>query len=76
MRDTNREENTDSCKDCICRWKCLKVNIRAEILHQKVTGIYKPNSLPYGGGKRMHDIHGRSDPFCERIVAILGSAEC
>ena len=33
MKDTDQEKNTDSCKDYICQWECLKVNIRAGVLH-------------------------------------------
>jgi hypothetical protein len=35
MQDTDRNENTDSCEDYSCWWECLKINIRAEILHDE-----------------------------------------
>jgi hypothetical protein len=35
MKDTDQEKNADPSKDCICGWECLKVNVRARILHQE-----------------------------------------
>jgi hypothetical protein len=29
MKDTDQEENADPRKDCICRWECLKVYVKA-----------------------------------------------
>ena len=37
MEDTDQEENADPRKDCICRWECLKGNIRAGILHGEIS---------------------------------------
>jgi hypothetical protein len=39
-------------------------------------GIHQPNALANGLGKRVQDIHGRRNPFCEAVVAILGFTEC
>jgi hypothetical protein len=41
----------------------------------KYPDIHQPNSLANGGGKRKKDFHGRHNPFCESIIAILGLAE-
>ena len=35
MKDTDQEKNADASKDRISRWECLKVNVRAGILHEK-----------------------------------------
>ena len=37
MKDTDQEENSDARKNCVCRWECLIVNIKAEILHDKIS---------------------------------------
>jgi len=37
MNDTNREENADPSNYDIRRWVCLKVDIRIEILHDKIS---------------------------------------
>ena len=52
-----------------------KANIRAEILHEKYIDINQTNTPANGGRKRIQDIYGRGDPFCETTVTILGSAE-
>lgn len=39
-------------------------------------GIHRPNALANGLGKRVQDVHGRCDPFCEAIIAISGFTEC
>ena len=28
MKDTDQEENADSSENCICRWKCLRINVK------------------------------------------------
>ena len=40
MKDTYQQENANPRKDCICRRKGLKVNIRTEILHEKYNVIF------------------------------------
>jgi hypothetical protein len=35
MKDTDQEKNADASKDRISRWECLKVNVRAGILHER-----------------------------------------
>ena len=41
----------------------------------KYLDIHQTDTPANGGGKRIQDIYGRGDPFCETIVAILGLAE-
>jgi hypothetical protein len=38
--------------------------------------IYQPNALANGPGKRIQDIYGWGDPFCEPVVANLRLAKC
>ena len=52
------------------------MNIRAEVFRAEDLGIHQSNALADGLGKRVQDIHGRCDPFCESIVGILGCTEC
>ena len=42
---------------------------------RKHLDIHQPNTLAKRGGKRIQDVHSRSDPFCECVVTILGLAE-
>ena len=76
MKDTDREENADPRKDHISRRKCLKVNIRAEILREKYLNIHQPYALAKRVGKCTQDIYSRGDPFCESVITILRFAEC
>ena len=46
MKDTDREENADPRKDYISRWECLKVNVRAGILHEENRILTSPTPWP------------------------------
>jgi hypothetical protein len=41
-----------------------------------MSNIHHPNALANGPGKRIQDIHGWGDPFCEPVVATLRLTEC
>jgi hypothetical protein len=76
MKDTNQEENADSRKDCIRRRKCLKKQtLKQKFSASKHPNIHQANTPSKGGGKRIQDIYGRGDTFCETIVTTLGLAE-
>ena len=75
MKDTDREKNTDPCKDCICSWECLKVSVEQEFFPRKQIDIHQPNTLANRVRKRIQDFHSRGDPFCQSVVIILGLAE-
>ena len=35
MKNPDQEESPDRGKDCVCWWKCLKLHITTETLHEK-----------------------------------------
>ena len=47
MNDTDQEENADPCKDCICRWECLKVSIEEECFTTKHIDIILTSPTPW-----------------------------
>ena len=71
-KNTDREENADPRKDCICRRECLKVDIEQKFVRRKHFDIHQPNTLAKRIGKRIQDFYSRGDPFCEPVVIILG----
>ena len=75
MKDTDREKNTDPCKDCICRWICLKLSVEQGFFPRKYVDIHQPNTLANRVRKRIQDFHSRGDPFCQTVVTTLGLAE-
>jgi hypothetical protein len=76
MDDTDRKENADSRKNCICRWECLtKRPLEQTFFTTKYVDIHKPNALANGPGKRIQYVYSRDDPFGESIVWILGLIE-
>jgi hypothetical protein len=58
MKNTNQEENADPRKDCICRLECLIVNVKAEILHDKISQ-YTLAQHPGQQLRKMHTVHSR-----------------
>ena len=40
MKDTDQEENANPRKDYICRWKSLKVYVKAEAIHDKISDTH------------------------------------
>ncbi len=76
MHDTDRKKDPNSCKNCICRWECLKKKTLEQIFFTtEYLDIHEPNALANGGGERIQYVHSRDDPFCESIVLILGLIE-
>jgi hypothetical protein len=77
MKGTDRKENADPRKDCICRLGCLKESIRAEGFTRKHFDFHQSVTLARanGSGKRVQNVYTRREPFCESIVAILGLVE-
>jgi len=59
MKDTDQEENADPRKDCICRWECLMVNVKPEILHDKISR-YTLAQHPGQQLRKTHRVHSRS----------------
>ena len=41
----------------------------------KYPDTHQPNALANSCGKRIQYIHGRGDPFCQSVIAILGLIE-
>jgi hypothetical protein len=46
-----------------------------KIFTRKYLDIHQTNTPANGGRKRIQDIYGRGDPFCETVVTIPGLAE-
>ena len=45
MKNTDQDENADPCEDRICRWECLKVNIKQGFFRRENRDIHQPNTL-------------------------------
>jgi hypothetical protein len=59
MKGTDQEENADTRKDCVCWWECLKVYVKAEILHDEISR----NALAQHPGQQLRKtrtVHSRS----------------
>jgi hypothetical protein len=52
-----------------------KKTLEQEFFTRKRLDIHQSNTLAKRGGKRIHDVHSRGDPFCESVVTILGLTE-
>ena len=59
MKDTDQEEYADPRKNCICWWKCLKVYVKVEVLHDKIPR-YTPVQHPDQQLRKTHTVHSRS----------------
>jgi hypothetical protein len=58
INDTDQEENADPSKDRICRWECLRVDVKTEILHDKVSR-YAQAQHPGQQLRKTHTVHSR-----------------